>query len=226
MTPKRSLPSAVPSRPGRAAFAVLAATAAFMGLPAQAQETINALVWCDHTDEAFLKAFTAKTKIKVNVKDYEGTGTALSLIGQGKPGDWDVFVVDSTDVRRVVEKKLLAELDPKAFPMNDIPAAVRLPEYHTVGGKMYAVPEKFGYNAIAYDKTKVTAAQAKDINYLFGAGAKGKIGIYDYYLPIIGQVAVALGKKPQDLKESDLPAIKDKLVAMRANSKMVGDVVT
>jgi spermidine/putrescine transport system substrate-binding protein len=204
----------------------LAACTAFIGLPANAQETINALVWCDHTDEAFLKAFTAKTKIKVNVKDYEGTGTALSLIEQGKPGDWDVFVVDSTDVRSVVEKKLLAELDPKAFPMNDIPAAVRLPEYHVVGGKMYAVPEKFGYNAIAYDKTKVTAAQAKDINYLFGAGAKNKIGIYDYYLPIIGQVAVALGKKPQDLKESDLPAIRAKLVEMRGNARMVGDVVT
>jgi spermidine/putrescine transport system substrate-binding protein len=226
MTHERPNSPAVPGRLSRVALAALAFTAAFMSLPAQAQETINALVWCDHTDEAFLKGFTAKTKIKVNVKDYEGTGTALSLIEQGKPGDWDVFVVDSTDVRRVVGKKLLAELDPKAFPMNDIPPAVRLPEYHTVGGKMYAVPEKFGYNAIAYDKTKVTAAQAKDINYLFGAGAKGKIGIYDYYLPIIGQVAVALGKKPQDLKESDLPAIKDKLVAMRANSKMVGDVVT
>ena len=146
----RFSPSASPI-PLRRLTLALAACTAFIGLPAHAQETINALVWCDHTDEAFLKAVTAKTmtKTRVNVKDYEGTGTALSLIEQGKPGDWDVFVV---------EKKRLAELDPKAFPMNDIPAAVRLPEYPVVGGKMHAVPEKFGCNAIAHDKIKVTAA--------------------------------------------------------------------
>jgi spermidine/putrescine transport system substrate-binding protein len=191
----------------------------------KAQE-INALVWCDHTDEGFLKAFTDKTGIKVNVKDYEGTGTALALLEQSKPADWDVFVVDSTDVRRVVERKLLAELDPKDFPLANIPPAVLLPDYHQVGGKMYAVPEKFGYNAIAFDKSKIPAEKARDVSVLWDPAMKGKIAIYDYYLPVIGQVAVALGKTPQSLTEADLPAIKEKLAAMRANAVLVGDVVT
>lgn len=193
--------------------------------PAAAEE-INALVWCDHTDEAFLKPFTDATGITVNVKDYEGTGTALSLVDQSQPGDWDVFVVDTTDVKRVVARGLLAPLDPADFPLSDVPEAVRLPDYHTVDGKMYAVPEKFGYNAIAFDKSKVTEAQARDITTLWNPAFKGQIAIYDYYLPIIGQVAVALGKKPQDLTEADLPAIKEKLLAMRENSALVGDIVT
>ncbi len=46
------------------------------------------------------------------------------------------------------------------------------------------------------------------------------------YLPLIGQVAIALGKKPQDITEADLPAIKEKLEAIRANAALVGDVVT
>ena len=62
------------------------AASAFLAGAAKAQE-INALVWCDHTDEGFLKGFTDKTGIKVNVKDYEGTGTALALLEQSKPGD-------------------------------------------------------------------------------------------------------------------------------------------
>lgn len=197
-----------------------------VALPTFAAGQINALVWCDHTDEPFLKAFTTKTGIKVNVKDYEGTGTALSLLEQSKPGDWDVFVVDSTDVRRVVERGLLAELNPKDFPLADIPDVVRLPEYHVIKGKMYAVPEKFGYNAIAFDKSKVPAEKARDIATLWNPAYKGKIAVYDYYLPVIGQVAVALGKKPQSLTESDLPAIKEKLKAIRANSALVGDVTT
>ncbi|MCW5624812.1 MAG: extracellular solute-binding protein [Burkholderiales bacterium] len=194
--------------------------------PAAAAEQINALVWCDHTDDAFLKGFTAKTGIKVNVKDYEGTGTALALLEQSKPGDWDVFVVDSTDVRRVQQRGLLAELNPKDFPLADVPEAIRLPEYHIVGGKTYAVPEKFGYNAIAFDKSKITADKARDITILWNPAYKGKIAIYDYYTPIIGQIAVALGKKPQSLTTADLPAIRDKLVAMRANAALVGDVTT
>jgi spermidine/putrescine transport system substrate-binding protein len=204
--------------------AALAVSTLMAGV-AKAQE-INALVWCDHTDEGFLKAFTDKTGIKVNVKDYEGTGTALALLEQSKPGDWDVFVVDSTDVRRVVDRKLLAALDPKDFPLADIPPAVLLPEYHQVDGKMYAVPEKFGYNAIAFDKSKIPADKARDVSVLWDPAWKGKLAIYDYYLPVIGQVAVALGKTPQSLTEADLPAIKEKLAAMRANAALVGDVVT
>jgi len=35
-----------------------------------------------------------------------------------------------------------------------------------------------------------------------------------------------MGKKPSALSEADLPAIKEKLVALKANSAMVGDVTT
>jgi spermidine/putrescine transport system substrate-binding protein len=215
----------MPAHARRAALLAAIATAV-LSLPAAAQKQINALVWCDHTDEALLSGFTKKTGIKVNVKDYEGTGTALALLEQSKPGDWDVFVVDSTDVRRVVARNLLAELNPKDFPLADIPDAVRLPEYHVVSGKMYAVPEKFGYNAIAFDKSKVPADKARNIATLWDPAYKGRIAVYDYYLPVIGQVAVALGKKPQALTEADLPPIKEKLKAIRANAALVGDVTT
>src|SRR5262249_15619432 len=42
----------------------------------------------------------------------------------------------------------------------------------------------------------------------------------------IEYVAIALGKKPAELTEADLPAIKDKLIALKANSSMIGDVTT
>lgn len=70
------------------------------------------------------------------MKDYEGTGMALALLEQSKPGDWDVFVVDTTDVRRVAARGLLAPLDPAAFPLADVPNPIKLPEHHIVDGKM------------------------------------------------------------------------------------------
>ncbi|MCS6920474.1 MAG: extracellular solute-binding protein [Elioraea sp.] len=203
---------------------VAAAAALFMA--SARAETINALVWCDHTDPAFLEPFTARTGITVNVREYEGTGTALALIEQSRPGDWDVFVVDTTDVRRVVERGLLAPLDPRDYPLEDVFPEVRLQEYHEVGGVTYAVPEKFGYNAIAFDRRRVAEAQARDIATLWSPAMKGQIIIYDYYLPIISQLALAIGKTPAALREADLPAIGEKLRAIRANAVLIGDVVT
>ena len=206
-------------------LAVVALASTTLCGPVLAEE-INALVWCDHTDPAFLEPFTEATGITVNVRDYEGTGTALSLIDQSQPGDWDVFVVDTTDVKRVVERGLLAPLDPGAFPLADVFPEVRLEDYHTVDGVMYAVPEKFGYNAIAFDSNKVTLDQARNIATLSDPAMAGQIAIYDYYLPVISQLAIAMGKAPADLTEADLPKIKEQLTAIRANAAMIGDVVT
>ena len=192
---------------------------------AQAQE-INALVWCDHTDPEFLEPFTEATGIEVNVREYEGTGTALALIEQSRPSDWDVFVVDSTDVRRVVERGLLAPLDPTDFPLDDVFEEVRLEDYHFVDGVMYAVPEKFGYNAIAFDSDEVTLEAARDLQTLFSEDAAGELIIYDYYLSIISQLALDIGKAPADLTMEDLPAIGERLTALRENAALIGDVVT
>ena len=54
---------------------------------------------------------------------------------------------------------------------------------------------------------------------------KGRIAIYDYYLPVIGIAAMAIGKKTAELTEADLPAIKEELLKMKANAKAVTDVV-
>ena len=60
-------------------------------------------------------------------------------------------------------------------------------------GKTYAVTEKFGYNTIAYDKSKVDPADMADMAMLTSGKYDGRIGIYDYYLPVLGLVALQFG---------------------------------
>ena len=43
---------------------------------------LNALVWCDHSDPALLQPFEEANGIKVNVKEFEGTGAGLAIIDQ------------------------------------------------------------------------------------------------------------------------------------------------
>jgi spermidine/putrescine transport system substrate-binding protein len=164
----------------RAAAFVSVAVAALSTLPAVAQQELNALVWCDHTDPALLEPFEKKFDVKINTKDYEGTGTALALIEQSRPGDWE----------------------------------------------MYAAPEKFGYNTLAYNKAKVDPADMRKTSVLWDPKYKGKIAVYDYYIPLMGMVAIGLGMKPSDISEATLPQIREKLFEIKDNAALVGDVVT
>ena len=191
----------------------------------QAAEELNALVWCDHTDPALLQPFEEQHDVRVNVKEYEGTGVALSLLEQSQPSDWDVFVVDGVDVPRVVKAGWMAELNPTDLPMDDIFPALAATDVHYIDGKLYAVPEKFGYNTLSYNNNKVDPADMRQTSVIWNDKYKGRIAIYDYYIPVIGMVAIGLGLQPSDVNAENLPQIRDKLFVMKKLSAMVGGVV-
>jgi spermidine/putrescine transport system substrate-binding protein len=185
---------------------------------------LNALVWCDHADPNLLKPFEEANGIKVNVKEFEGTGAGLAIVEQSQPGDWDVMVIDSIDVRRGVERGLFAALPEDKLPLADLFPEVVLDRATMIDGQRYGITEKFGYNTIGYNKAKADPADMQTLASLTGEKYKGRIAIYDYYLPVIGMAAMAIGKKTAELTEADLPAIKDVLLKMKANAKAVTDV--
>src|SRR5688572_1110410 len=191
--------------------------------PADAQE-LNALVWCDHSDPAVLRPFEEANGVKVNVKEFEGTGAGLAIVEQSQPGDWDVMVIDSVDVRRGVEKGLFEPLPEDQLPLADIFSEVMMDQHGKIDGKRYGITEKFGYNTIGLNKEKVDPADMQSLAALSDPKYKGRIAIYDYYLPVMGMAALAVGKKTAELTAADLPAIRDVLLKWKANSKLVGEV--
>jgi spermidine/putrescine transport system substrate-binding protein len=192
--------------------------------PALAQE-LNALVWCDHTDPALIAPFEAKFGVKVNLKEYEGTGAALALIEQSRPGDWDVLVIDGIDVPRAVAAGILAPLPVDQLPYATMFPEVVMPENHVIDGVTYAITEKFGYNTVSFDKSKVSAADLADMTRLWSGDFAGRLAVYDYYLPVMGLVAVGLGLRTADLTLDDLPAIEAALMALKDSAVSVGEVV-
>jgi spermidine/putrescine transport system substrate-binding protein len=205
--------------------ATAAATLAlFAASPALSQE-LNALIWCDHADPALLQPFEEANGVKVNVKEFEGTGAGLALVEQSQPGDWDVMVIDSIDVPRGVEKGLFEPLPEDQLPFADLFPEVKMDASTVVDGKRYGITEKFGYNTIAYNKEKADPEDMQSLASLIDPKYKGRIAVYDYYLPIIGMAALSIGKKTAELTEADLPAIKDVLFKIKANAKLVGEIV-
>ncbi|MDW4551367.1 extracellular solute-binding protein [Defluviimonas sp. D31] len=206
-------------------FPVAAVSLLAVTNPALPQE-LNALVWCDHTDPALIEPFEQQHGIKVNLKEYEGTAAGLTILDQSQPGDWDVLVIDGVDVHRAVEGGYLAELPAGEMPTADYFPEVVMEDNNSVDGKVYAVTEKFGYNTISYDKSKVDPADMDDMAALTSGKYDGRIAIYDYYLPVIGLVALQQGIKTADITSENLPTLKEPLFGLRKASRQVSDVVS
>lgn len=192
---------------------------------AGAQE-LNALVWCDHTDPALLQPFEEAHGVTVNVKEYEGTAAGLTLLQQSQPGDWDVLVIDAVDVGRAVEGGFLAEMPADQLPTADFFPEVVMAENNVIDGRTYGVTEKFGYNTIAFDKSKVDPADMEDMASLTSGKYDGRIAIYDYYLPVIGLVALGQGQTTAGITAETLAGLEAPLMALRKASKQVSDVVS
>jgi spermidine/putrescine transport system substrate-binding protein len=192
---------------------------------AQAEE-LNALIWCDHSDPALLEPFEKAHDVKVNVKEYEGTAAGLAILAQSQPGDWDVMVIDAVDVGRAVDLDLLAPLPADKLATTDFFPDVVMADHNSRDGVTYAVTEKFGYNTVAYDKTKVDPADMENLTSLTSGKYDGRIAIYDYYLPVLGLVGLAKGIATADLNAENVEGLRDTLYALKAASKQVSDVVS
>ncbi len=204
-----------------------ATTATLLGVkPALAADELNILVWCDHADDKLIEPFEAAHNVRINVKTYEGTGTALSLIEQSRPGDWDVLVVDAPDAPTVARRGILEPLDDGDFPLGDLFSPLTSAGFNYVDGTRYAVPEKFGYYGVAYNKEKVDPADMRSAQVMWNDKYKGRIAVYDYYFPTMQLIAISMGIAPDKIGMDDLPTIREKLLAMKPNIKIIGDIVS
>jgi spermidine/putrescine transport system substrate-binding protein len=190
-----------------------------------AQDQLNALVWCDHMDPELIAPFEAEHNVTVNLREYEGTGAALALLDQSRPGDWDVLVIDGIDVFRAVDAGILAPLDAAQLPTADFFPEVVMEGVNTVDGVTYAVTEKFGYNTISYNAAKVDPADMESLSTVWSAKYDGRISIYDYYLPVMGLAAISQGIATADIGSDNLDAIGEVMGTMRSRAASVAGVV-
>ena len=209
-----------------ASVVAIAVTSILMPQAVYAADELNALVWCDHADPKLLAPFEAKFNVKVNVKTYEGTGAALSIIEQSSPGDWDVLMVDAPDAPTIAKLGLLEPLSDSSLPLSDLFPSLTSANFNQVDGVRYTVPEKFGYYGVAYNRDKVDPTDMRTAQVMWNSKYKGRIAVYDYYFPTMQLIAISMGMKPNDITMDDLPKIRERLLAMKENVKMVGDIVS
>ncbi len=215
-----------PKRGFRMLVIALALTVGSLPLNASAANELNVLAWCDHADDGLIKPFEQMHDAVVNVKTYEGTGAALSIVEQSTPGDWDILMVDAPDAPLAASLGLLQPLDESALPLDDLFPELTSAKFNYVDGQRYTIPEKFGYYGVAYNKDKVDPEDMKTAAVMWNSKYKGRVAVYDYYFPTMQLIAISLGIEPDNITSDDLPQIREKLLEMRQNVKMIGDIVS
>ncbi len=211
----------------RATGPVLAAIAvSVFAFTASAAEDLNVIGWCDITDPELNGPFEEAFDVRINIKTHEDPAVAQTIIEQSAPGDWDVFHTDATLVATHVEAGLLAELDPADFPLDDIFPQVLRRDLHFVDGKLYAVPDVFGWNTVAYNSERVDAEDIASYDIVWNPKYEGRIAVWDFYVQIVQNVGLAMGLAPDEITMDNLADVEARLLAMKQNVGVIGDIAT
>lgn len=194
--------------------------AAALGLPslihAQSKNrTLNILTWPGHADPFAVSDFEKLHNCTVIAREYVGGEAMLGLINQSSPGTFDVVMADAEYVDMLRMGQFIDKLDPKDYPIDDFFPEFQRYEGHWDGDDLYSVMLRFGYIGMAYRTDIFTTDEVKSYAALWSEKAKGKVGMFDWYLPTMGCLSLHKGYKPPfDISDAQFTALSDSLMSL------------
>jgi spermidine/putrescine transport system substrate-binding protein len=179
------------------AAVILPVTIAFLSwrelAPTNAR-TLNVLSWPGYDEPELNQPFEQKYGVRINFKTYVGGDQMYALLTQSK-GVYDAVVVDAEFVKKLNAIGKLSALNPADYDLSDYFAPFQKFELAFQDGTQYAIVVRWGSNGLVYNTKRFTEAEAATYATLFSEKAKGRVGIWDWYLPSMGVIAKSLGFK-------------------------------
>jgi putative spermidine/putrescine transport system substrate-binding protein len=208
---------------GKFARGLLAAAALAAGLCAATAQaaTLRILAWDGYADPDWVKAFEKETGIDVNVVFIGSDDEIWAKIKGSEGKDFDLFAVNTAQLQRYIEAKLVTPFDLSKIPnqKNVLPRFRDITKItgDSKDGKIYGIPFAFDSIGLIYDTDKVKPAPTS-MAVLWDPKYKGKVLAYDNGEHNFSFTALTLGvKNPFHLNEQQFKEAKDKLVQLKHN---------
>jgi spermidine/putrescine transport system substrate-binding protein len=184
---------------------------------ADAQENVlNILSWPGHADPEAVKPFEDKHGVKVVAKEYVGGDAMLALINQSPPGSFDVVLSDVEYNAFLREGGFIDPLNPADYPIEDFWPQFQKFEGNWHHGQLYSVLLRFGYLGLSYRTDLVAKEDAGSYANLWDPKVKGKVGLFDWYLPSLGAISLYDGNKPPfDISDVQFAKVKKTLFSLK-----------
>lgn len=240
MTTKPQLPKTTPSESSQITrrtllgSAVAGTAAATFGnftifsRQAQAAEPLRILCWPGYEERDVIAEFEDLHKTKVEFKIYIGGEQMLQFFAQTPPGTFDAIISDAEYVQKLKANKAIEAYKTEGF--------AELANYHPkfrdfaptkgeTAGTVYGIPTRFSFYGISYNTEEMSAEQAADWNSLLDPKYAGKIGMFDWYLPNLGNASLAINpgnQTPYAITDDQLKQVKEFLTKLRPQIGMFG----
>ncbi len=182
-------------------------------------ENLRVLAWDGYADEDWVKEFTAKTGIGVDVVFIGSDDEIWAKIKGSEGKDFDVFAVNTAQLQRYIAADLVSPIDVSTMP-NQQQVLPRFRDLEKVGGvtkdgKAYGVPFAFDSIGLIYDTDKVSPAPTS-MDVLWDPKYAGKVLAYDNGEHNVSFTALTLGyADPFHLDATQLAAVKAKLTDLK-----------
>ncbi len=194
---------------------------------ASANEPLRVLCWPGYEERDVIGPFEDEMKTKVEFKTYIGGEQMLQFYAQTPPGTYDAIIADAEYIG-----KLKASDAVESFSIADFPEMKNYhPDYADFApmrgddGKVFGVATRFSFYGISYNKDVMSPEEADDWNSLFLPKFTGKIGIFDWYLPNMGNASLAVSPglaNPYDIPDAKLAEVGEWLKKLRPQVAMFG----
>ena len=195
--------------------------AAMLGTAARAAESLRVLAWPGYADADIVKAFEDRHKVAVQVSIVGSDENLWERVRANRGGDFDVFAVNTAELKRYVDAGLVVPLNLAGIPK----IAQQQPRFRdraaipniARGADVFAVPYTYSEMGIIYDRQQVKEPP-RSIAALWDPRFKGRVLAYDTGGHNFSIAAQALGKpNPFQLAEADIADAARHLVALRRN---------
>ena len=139
----------------------------------------------------------------------------FALLTQSK-GTYDVAVVDPEYIEKLHAAERLSELNPADYNFDDYFEPFKKFPLAWTNEKLYAVLVRWGSNGLVYNTKYLSEEDVKSYRILWEPKVKGKIGIWDWYLPSMGVLSRAMGNaEPYKISDEQFTALKKRLMELR-----------
>jgi spermidine/putrescine transport system substrate-binding protein len=187
----------------------------------QAAETLHVMTWPGYDEKLVIGEFEELNNVKVQFKNYVGDEQMLQFYAQSPKGTFDALVIDAEYVQKFVAQNALVALNKADFPsLKDFHpkyqdfAPLRGPD----ASKTWGIGTRFSFYGLSYNTKHVSAEEASSWNNLFLPKFKGRVTMFDWYLPNMSNASLAVfpnNPTPNDISDDQLAKVKDWLIKLR-----------
>lgn len=189
--------------------------------PAPELPPLRVLAWPGYADPDAVSAFEKRSGRRVELTLVDSDDMLWQKVSANNGADFDVFAVNTAELQRYIDRKLVAPIDLRNIPntsrqqprFRDLDAIAGI----TRDGLIYAIPYTFAEMGLIYDR-KQFAQPPASIAALWDPRYRGRVLAYNEGTHNFSLAALALGSsKPFQLEPADWPRAVERLIALRRN---------